>query len=680
MRCLAFSDYHENRLVDIRREVEVCSFKKIMSMLNTFKPSLMALVATVALCANAQQVLPEPLVQAVRKAVQGNPEVQARWYGFLAAGDEREVARGGYFPQVDLRASSGRESRVSPLVGDVGRYSFNTTQLSLNQMLFDGLFTPNEVKRLGQARLTRYYELLDASETAALEAVRAYADVVRYRELVEAATQNYAEIKQSSQQVEERARGGVGRGADVEQASGRLALAESNLLTELTNLHDVSARYLRIVGEKAPTNPASLPDPFQLGAMPASSDALLRDGLQGSPALNAAVENARSYATAIESRKSAYLPRVDVRAYASRENDTGGTPGNTRVNGVELLLNYNLFRGGSDKARERQAVDQSAQARALQDKVCRDVRQTLSIAYSDVRSLSEQRAYLDQHRLATEKSREAYRQQFDIGQRTLLDLLDSQNEYFEATRAYINAHYNQVTAQARTLSGMGKLVTALGVGRSDLPSLQEISQDRAALTPDDLCPFESPTLVEVVKPAPKKKTGSYVVLLPSPDGSVGRVVVQGQGGEQELTQAQQATALDGDMTPFAVNKSQLQRDFGAAMAARPPLPEQFLLYFQLGSAKLTPASESMLPKVLERLSARKVPDISVVGHTDTLGKATTNDALGLKRANAIAQQIRSRGLDNVEVTVESRGKRNPLVTTPDETAEPRNRRVEITVR
>ncbi len=638
------------------------------------------MVALLAVFAAQAQALPEPLVQAARKAVQTNPEVQARWYGFQAAGDERDVARGGYFPQGDLRASIGRESRVSPAVGDVGRYSFNTTQITLTQMLFDGMFTPNEVKRLGQARLTRYYELLDASETAALEAVRAYADVVRYRELVEAATQNYAEIKQSSQQVEERAKGGVGRGADVEQASGRLALAESNLLTELTNLHDVSARYLRIVGEKPPTKPSSLPDPFQLGTMPASSDALLREGLQGSPAFNAAVENARSFATAIASRKAAHLPRLDLRAYASRENDTGGIPGNTRVNGVELMLNYNFFRGGSDMARERQAVDQSAQARALQEKVCRDVRQTLSIAYSDVRSLREQRAYLDQHRLATEKSREAYRQQFDIGQRTLLDLLDSQNEYFEATRAYINAHYNQVTAQARTLSGMGRLVTALGVNRSDVPSLQEVGAERAALTPDDLCQFESPAVVEVAKPVPKKGPGSYIVLLPSPDGSVGRVVVQGQGGEQVLTQARQATSLDTSAAPFDVSKEQVQRDFGAAIAARPPLPEQFLLYFKLGSTQLTPASESTLPKVLERLSARKVPDVSVIGHTDSLGKAAVNEALGLKRANSVAKQIRARGLDNVEVTVESRGKRSLAVDTPDETPEPRNRRVEITVR
>ena len=654
-------------------------------MLRKLKKSFLSTTLLASLGAQAQAI-PEPMIQAARKAVASNPEVQARWHGFRAAADERDVARGGYFPQIDLSASFGHENRNSPTVGNVGSYGFNTTQLTLNQMLFDGFFTPSEVKRLGYAKLTRYYELAEASETAALEAVRAYGDVMRYRELVDVAKQNYVEHKQTTQQVEERANAGVGRRVDVEQANGRLALAESNLLTELTNLHDVSARYLRIIGEKPPAGLAPLPEPFKLGTMPASTDVLMRDGLQGSPTINAAVENVRAYKMAIESRKAAFMPRVDLRAYANRDNDTGGIIGNTRINGVEVVLSYNLYRGGADKARERQAVEQKEQARDLQEKACRDVRQGLSIAYSDVRSLTEQQKYLDQHRLSTEKSREAYRQQFDIGQRTLLDLLDSQNEYFEATRSYINARYNQATAQARTLAGMGQLVSALGVNRGDVPSLQEAGQDRTSIDPNELCPVQESAVetLEQIKAGltiPTRKVNtSYVVLLPSPDGSVGSVVVQGQRGAQVLTQAQQGVLLDGTTPPFAVNKEQLERDFGASMTARPPLPEQFLLYFKSGSTELTTASKSTLPNIMERVRSRTALDMSVIGHTDTTGDATANEALGLKRANTIAKQIRQLGPKGMALDVKSDGERNLLIATPNGTDELRNRRVEITLR
>lgn len=580
------------------------------------------------------QGLPEPLVQAARKAVTGNPEVQARWNGFKAAGNERDVARGGYFPQLDLNVTTGREERTSP-AGNFGTYSFNAAQLTLNQMLFDGMFTANEVSRLRYSKLTRYYELIEASETAALEAVRAYADVVRYRELVDAAKQNYVEHKQTTAQVEERASGGVGRRVDVEQANGRLALAESNLLTELTNLHDVSARYLRIVGEKPATDLPALPEQFKLASMPVSTEALMRDGLQGSPALNAALENARAYKAAIESRKSAYMPRLDLRAYTSQENDTGGIRGNTRVNGVELVLNYNLFRGGSDRARERQAVDQHEQARDLQEKVCRDVRQTLSIAYSDVRSLAEQQRFLNQHRLSTEKSREAYRQQFDIGQRTLLDLLDSQNEYFEATRSHVNARYNQITAQARTLAGMGQLVAALGVNRSDVPSAQDAGQDRAGLEPGALCPLEESAVDSIDKiraelVIPPRARPSAPVPAPAPATST---------------------------------KVRLAAD----------------ALFDFDKSVLKAEGRHNLDKLLQSIKDVQVELVIAVGHTDSIGTEAYNLRLSLARAESVKAYLVSKGIDAQRIRIEGKGESEPIADNATKEGRAKNRRVDIEV-
>lgn len=173
---------------------------------------------------------------------------------------------------------------------------------------------------------------------------------------------------------------------------------------------------------------------------------------------------------------------------------------------------------------------------------------------------------------------------------------------------------------------------------------------------------------------------SYVALLPSPDGSLGKVVVQGQRGEQVLTKAQQGTLLDGSKPPFDVSNEQLQRDFGAAMKARPAVPEQFLLYFETGGSELTAESKALLQRIVQSAQARPSVDMSVIGHSDTQGAADANVALALARATAIAEQLRGLGLSSTTMAIESHGERNLLVPTPDETAEPRNRRVEISLR
>jgi len=186
-------------------------------------------------------------------------------------------------------------------------------------------------------------------------------------------------------------------------------------------------------------------------------------------------------------------------------------------------------------------------------------------------------------------------------------------------------------------------------------------------------------------PQASPQTREMVALLPDPEtNAVGHAIVSSlQGGTVELTDERTTTRVvngQGPSAPFALSEADVQRLFGDALAARPQAPRHFLLYFESGSDQLTPESEQLLPEILDHVKSRSVPDVTVTGHTDTTGSAESNIALGLSRASLIRDRLGAVGLDLSVVSTESHGEADLLVPTPDETPEPRNRRVEVSVR
>ena len=422
--------------------------------------------AIATLCCTAQAQSVDPLKAAVEKAVTSNPEVTARFNAYLAASDAVGVARSAYFPKLDLSASVGRDSdKITSRNPQAQSLTRTGLGLGLTQLLWDGLGTQREVERVGHDRLTRYFELLDVTEQTALEAARAYFDVLRYRRLVQLAEDNYVQHRYASQRIQSKFSAGVGSGVDLEQANARLALAESNLTTEVANLHDVSSRYLRIVGETPPkgAQPIALLDK----GLPGSIDDVLATAVRQSPSVSASIEGLRAARSAADGRQAAFQPRVEARARTGGGKNFDGIVDQKRDSAVELVLNWNLFNGGGDLARVRQQANIVNQAADLRDKACRDTRQTAAIAYNDIRKLNDQLAQLDRNTLAISKARDAYLQQFDIGKRSLLDLLNAENELYTARRAYANAEYDRALAYARTQAGMTQLTSQLGIARVD---------------------------------------------------------------------------------------------------------------------------------------------------------------------------------------------------------------------
>lgn len=420
----------------------------------------------------------------VLQAIATNPEVLASWDVFRSVKHEQDAAWGGYLPSVDVTGRAGYEGYRSN--SQTSDYQPAEVSLAFTQMLYDGFLTRDEVERLGAEKLVRLCELLEMSENTAMTVVTAYVDVLRYRNLLAYAEENLAQHQEVFDQVKERVEAGISRGVDLDQATGRLALARANWMTESNNLHDVSARFLRIVGELPA---ATLQPPTELTQieLPEKIEAALLNAFQQNPTINAAFERVVAARKAKDAREASFHPRVELRAHHDMGAERDRIKGNSNETVVELVATINLYRGGSDQATVKQFCRYVKQVVDLRNKACRDVRQTLTIAYNSIGHLQRQLEYLKAHLQSSEKARQAYRDQFDIGQRTLLDLLDTENEYFQARRAYTIASYDYVLAHARSAQGMGTLLTSLDVRNSDVPLLNRLISERDELSVSSFC-------------------------------------------------------------------------------------------------------------------------------------------------------------------------------------------------
>ena len=182
--------------------------------------------------------------------------------------------------------------------------------------------------------------------------------------------------------------------------------------------------------------------------------------------------------------------------------------------------------------------------------------------------------------------------------------------------------------------------------------------------------------------APKAR--AVVVLLPDQDRkTVGAAVVGNKSGSVDLDAARESTRVRKTERPAAVTTmtdAEVQQMFGEALAALPPPPRRFVLNFRFQSDQLTDEARALLPEILRVVRARAMATVAVTGHTDTMGTPQANHQLGVKRATMVRNLLIAAGLDAARIEVSSLGETDPLVRTKDETAEPRNRRVDITVR
>jgi adhesin transport system outer membrane protein len=414
------------------------------------------------------------LREAVGHAINTNPEVLVESNQYLSRLEELGQARSGYRPSIDLNAAAGYERTDNNTTRASGEDYRSLTRkeasLTLSQMLFDGFATQSEVERQNARVEAQKRALESATEELGLKAVYTYIKVLLHRNLMALSSENLQAHARIYDQVELRSNSGVGRSSDLAQITGRRASASANMLSDEVNLKDAETNFLRVVG----LLPKSLqPIDSDIDTLPATQDEAIQLALENHPTLKSANADVTAAMAQYQASKSVHYPRLDLEVGARYGDDLDGVEGRDDDLTAMLRLRYNLFAGGKDRARNKQNAHLVNEAKAIRNSTYRQIVESIRLSWAAYDVTQKQLVFQNQHVIASEKTRDAYAKQFNLGKRSLLDLLDSENELYEAKRDKTKTRYDHQFSQYRLLVGLNKLKAHLGITLTEIHEWSE---------------------------------------------------------------------------------------------------------------------------------------------------------------------------------------------------------------
>lgn len=417
----------------------------------------------IAALLHAPLAIGQSLEQAVAETLATNPEIKRAYNEFMSRNQATRSSVGDYLPSVDLEASAGYED-YDNTTNSTGDYEPLDATISLRQLIWDGSITYHDIQRNKAEAEAQRYQLLADAQDKALRVTEIYLDTLEAQEVLALSQTNFSVHQRIFTDINKRTDSGIGSTADLAQIEGRLARSRSNLIAADNNLQDKITEFFREVGN----SPVNLEKPeVDQNYIPTSLDNALNKAKDNNPVLFVAQNDIDAANYQYKQAKGNFYPTFSIEASQEWGEDLDGTPGHTDEFKAILKMEYNLYNGGSDLAESRRAAYQFSQSKDVRDRAHRLLEESTRLAWSGMELALNQTQYLQKHVDASARTVIAYEKQFKIGKRTLLDVLNTENELFEARKAYLDAHYAGILAKYRVLNATGQLLEEM---RVDVPN------------------------------------------------------------------------------------------------------------------------------------------------------------------------------------------------------------------
>ena len=405
-----------------------------------------------------------PLREAVERAMTSNPQIGEAIANREATEFELDQARGGYLPSIDLEARAGALLRDSATTRALGReddvFAERSVGVVMRQLLFDGFETRAEVEHQASRVDSASLRVLERSETIALAVIREYLDLLRLHRVVASTRENVTYHEQLLGRIEEGTEVGTLSIADQQQAEERLFAARARVVEAIEEVKAAEARFVRLVGH--PSGKLSSP-PNPRGALPPGLEQAIQLAQQNNPTVLAAQADVDAAHGRLKGAESAFYPTLSLEGRARAGRDLEGVPGADNELQAGVVLNWNLFRGGIDRANRQEQIRRIDEATMVLYRIAREVEEAVQLSWDRRQQQAQRLTYLRDQLGSVRDLVGSYADQFAIGQRSLVDLLDAQNARVNAEIAVWTAEAAVQFAEYRILAATGTLLATLGV-------------------------------------------------------------------------------------------------------------------------------------------------------------------------------------------------------------------------
>lgn len=404
------------------------------------------------------------LEKAVAISIATDPELKSVFNEFMSKYEDINAAKGNYLPDINLNTGIGYEhTNNGESIRSVNeKYTRKDAAITLTQLIWDGT-TLDDIKRTKFETEAQRFQLLADAQDKSLSVAESYISVLLSDQLLMLSSANVEIHKKIMSDIQRRAESGIGSTADLSQVQARLARAITNMLAASSNLDDNKTEFYRLVNVeiKKPVDPE-----VDALFLPATLEEAINFSFKLNPVLKLAYIDIDAANAQYQQNKGTFSPTFSFEADQNWSNDNNGVEDNLNELSAMLRVKFNLYNGGADKANVRRSAYQLNKSKDILDNTSRLLKESTRLAWSAFQLTEKQKKYLSEHVDAASQTVIAYEKQFRIGRRTLLDLLNTENELFEARRSYLDAHYSNITSKYRVLNSMGTLLDAL---RVDVP-------------------------------------------------------------------------------------------------------------------------------------------------------------------------------------------------------------------